>query len=71
MVFAIAGLVIAFVLILAFRDPKTRHCRWRAQRGPLSGEVAYYKCMTCGAETITEDGKPPRQCLRDRPPPDF
>ena len=69
MVFAIAGLIVAFVLILAFREPEIRHCRWRARRSGGGDKTYEFKCMACGAEARTKDGKPPRKCLRPGPRP--
>lgn len=50
----IAGLVLAFVLILIFGNRRTRACRWREDR--RAGE---HRCITCGARAKT----PPRGCL--------
>ena len=72
MLIALAGLVAAFLLILLFSNRPMRHCRWRARRGAgagRAGDVTPYKCMTCGAETVTRNGQQPRECLRPVPPP--
>lgn len=70
MVFAIVGLVAAFILVAVFSNRATRQCRWRARRGSGGDKTHEFKCMACGAETVTRDGKPPRTCLRPgaRPP---
>ncbi|MDQ2092111.1 hypothetical protein [Marimonas arenosa] len=64
MVFAIAGLIVAFLLILLFSNRPMRHCRWRAQGRGNGEKSCKFRCMACGAETITADGQPPRECLR-------
>jgi hypothetical protein len=66
----VAGLVLAFVLILIFANRDTRHCRWREDRrqgGPEGARL--YRCMACGAVAQTETGQPPRTCYRRRGPP--
>lgn len=68
----VAGLVLAFVLILIFSNPATRACRWREDRtgGPGDGEGARrFRCMACGAEALTRTGKPPAECRADTLPP--
>jgi hypothetical protein len=64
----ILGLIIAFVIvaIVARRNRGTRQCRWRADRRDDSGALSRYRCAFCGAETFTSDGKPPKECHRDR-----
>lgn len=58
----IAGLILAFLLILIFSNRRTRHCRWREdRRGDRDGQRKY-RCMACGAEAFTSDGKAPKLC---------
>lgn len=57
----VIGLIIAFVLVAIFSRPKMRGCRWREWRGP--GGVVY-RCAACGAETRTDNGKPPQFCAQ-------
>jgi len=64
----IAGLLIAFVLILIFANRKTRHCRWREDRARDREGQRKYQCMTCGAVAFTSNGKPPLHCLATKPP---
>lgn len=59
----IAGLILAFVLLLIFGRRGTRNCRWRADRAGDRDGLALYRCAFCGAETLTATGKPPVICL--------
>ncbi|MDO5756128.1 MAG: hypothetical protein Q4P24_01240 [Rhodobacterales bacterium] len=59
----VAGLVVAFVLVLIFADRKTRNCRWREDRTKDNAEGRAFICMACGARTHTASGKPPRRCM--------
>ncbi|KAA0912466.1 hypothetical protein FLO80_15480 [Aquicoccus porphyridii] len=59
----VAGLILAFILILIFSNRTTRHCRWRAQ-GVAEDGARDFRCMACGARTTTPDGSPPKVCLR-------
>ncbi|WP_113913185.1 hypothetical protein [Roseovarius dicentrarchi] len=58
----VAGLIVAFVLVLIFSDRKTRNCRWREDRTLDVGEGRAYRCMACGALDSTVTGKPPKDC---------
>jgi DNA-directed RNA polymerase subunit RPC12/RpoP len=58
----IAGLLIAFVLLIIFSNHRTRNCRWRENRAVDRVDAKFYKCMSCGAETFTTNGKPPFDC---------
>jgi len=63
------GFIVVFILVMVLTNRKTRNCRWRAnRRNDLSGRAAWF-CVACGARTFTTDGKPPRQCHVDNPPP--
>jgi hypothetical protein len=61
----VAGLIVAFVLVLIFSDRKTRNCRWREDRTLDASEGRAYRCMTCGALDHTATGKPPKDCKAD------
>lgn len=60
--FVIVGIIVAFILIAVFANPRMRGCRWREDRRAGPGS---YHCVACGARTVTTDGKPPRVCLAD------
>ncbi|MEI4261253.1 hypothetical protein [Roseovarius sp. D0-M9] len=68
--FVVIGLILAFVLILIFSDRRTRNCRWREDHGRDEGDQRYYRCLTCGHETFTATGKPPKVCFARTPPPE-
>ena len=63
------GLVVAFILIVIFSNRKTRQCKWRADRRRDENGKGFYRCVVCGAETFTSDGRPPKDCLAETPPP--
>ncbi len=63
------GFIIAFVLILIFSNRRTRQCKWRADRRRDANGQSCYRCMVCGAESFTSEGKPPKDCLAKTPPP--
>ncbi|MRU15160.1 hypothetical protein FDP25_06925 [Roseovarius sp. A21] len=64
----VAGLILAFILILIFSNRRTRACRWREdRRGDRDGQRKY-RCMACGAEAFTSNGKPPLDCLAHQRP---
>ena len=63
----VAGLILAFVLILIFSNRQTRQCRWRRDSRGDTRELWKYRCMACGAETFTSDGKPPLICMANHP----
>jgi len=52
----IAGLILAFVLILVFGRRGTRACRWRRQG-------AGWRCVSCGAGAPGRGAGPPKVCL--------
>lgn len=60
----VIGLVLAFVLIAVMSNRKTRGCRWRMDRSFNRDGETFYKCMACGAEDFSADGKPPRVCKK-------
>ncbi len=55
-------IVLALVVTALVSNRATRECRWREYRQP-DGPI--WRCAACGAETRTENGKPPRLCLRN------
>ena len=61
----VAGLLIAFVLVVLFANRETRACRWREDRSRLKGGMVLHRCAVCGAERFAPRGKPPKACLRD------
>lgn len=63
------GLVIAFIVILIFSNRRTRQCKWRADRRRDGNGQSFYRCAVCGAESFTSDGKPPKVCHAETPPP--
>jgi hypothetical protein len=64
----VLGLILAFILILIFSNRRTRACRWREdRRGDRDGQRKY-RCMACGAEAFTSNGKPPLDCLANQRP---
>ncbi len=64
----IAGLILAFVLIVLFSNRATRYCRWRADRLGDGPRGRCYRCAACGAVAFTDTGKPPDWCAA-RPDP--
>jgi len=66
----VAGLLLAFVLVLVFSNPATRACRWREDRRGDRDGMKKFRCMACGAEGFTSTGKPPLDCRADQTPPD-
>ncbi|PWE29268.1 hypothetical protein DDZ14_18025 [Maritimibacter sp. 55A14] len=64
----VAGLLIAFVLVILFSNRATRACRWRADRRGDRPRATKYRCAACGAEAWTENGKPPRICMAHEGP---
>ncbi|QIE46482.1 hypothetical protein G5B38_13655 [Pseudohalocynthiibacter aestuariivivens] len=61
----VVGLLAAFVLVLVFSNRRTRNCRWREDRAADVGRARCYRCMACGAEAFTTNGKPPLDCQRN------
>lgn len=57
----IAGLILAFVLLLIFSRPATRQCRWREYPKEAQSE---WRCVFCGAATLGETGRRPKACYR-------
>ena len=64
----IVGLIIAFVLVVIFSNRATRNCRWREARSGDHDGQRLFRCMACGAEAFTKDGKPPLHCKVNAPP---
>lgn len=60
----VIGLMIAFIVIALLSNRKTRSCRWRMDRSQNRGGETYFKCMACGAEVFSADGKPPKLCKK-------
>lgn len=58
----VAGLIIAFVLVLILSNRRMRACRWRADRRQDREGHSYFRCMACGAQVFTTTGKPPLDC---------
>lgn len=57
------GLVVAFILVVVFTKRETRKCRWRENRRLDHDGQKYFKCMFCGAEVFTGNGKEPQTCI--------
>ena len=68
MIFAIAGVIIAIILIAIFSNPNARQCRWREDRRrgseETSGREKTYVCAACGAQAVTTNVNPPFDCRR-------
>ncbi|MDR9392918.1 hypothetical protein [Roseovarius sp. SYSU LYC5161] len=62
----VVGLIVAFILIVIFSNPRTRACRWREDRRHPDPGKTRYRCMACGAVTATTNGKPPKDCHAER-----
>ena len=58
----IAGLILAFVLILIFSNRGTRQCRWRPYRMSGCDTRTRWRCVSCGAEVTGEASTPPPRC---------
>lgn len=58
----VAGLILAFVLIVIFSNRATRACRWREYRLSGCDMRQRWRCVTCGAEVVTSDGIEPKLC---------
>ncbi|MBR9650898.1 hypothetical protein [Thalassovita aquimarina] len=65
----ILGLLLAFILVMILSNRRTRHCKWRADRRHDREGQSCYRCMVCGVERFTSDGKPPKDCHAETPPP--
>jgi len=65
----VLGLIVAFILIVIFSNRRTRACRWREDRRGDRDGLRKYRCMACGAEAFTSNGKPPLDCLANQRPP--
>lgn len=63
----VAGLIIAFVLILVFSNRATRQCRWREDRSGDRDGHKKFRCIACGAVAFTSTGKPPLDCRAGTP----
>ncbi|MEQ9261506.1 MAG: hypothetical protein RIG84_20650 [Roseovarius sp.] len=63
----VAGLILAFVLIVIFSNRATRGCRWREDRSADHDGKRMYRCAACGAVAFTSTGKPPLVCHRNKP----
>jgi hypothetical protein len=59
----VAGLLIAFVVVVIFSNRTTRNCRWRADRGSDTEDASAWRCAACGGRSFTKTGKPPLICL--------
>lgn len=58
-------LILIVWLAITFRArQRVRDCRWRENHEKDSPDGRYFICMTCGAQTFSEDYKPPLNCLR-------
>ena len=55
-------LIAGFILLLIYARPGTRFCRWRADRTRDRDGQSYFRCAACGAEVMSDTGKPPRDC---------
>ncbi len=55
------GLIVAFVLVAVYSNPKRRTCRWREYR-QSSGTT--WHCIQCGAQVTAPPGRPPQDCFR-------
>lgn len=64
----IAGLILAFVLVLIFSKREMRGCRWRADRSESRDGRHRFRCAACGAVAFTTTGKPPLHCRSGQPP---
>jgi len=58
----VAGLILAFLLILIFSNRRTRSCRWREYRPSGCDTRTRWRCVSCGAEVVSDGATPPRQC---------
>ena len=65
----VIGLLIAFLLVMLLSNRKTRQCKWRADRSRDQNGMSFYHCMVCGEICFTNDGKPPKICQTEVPPP--
>ncbi|SFU01211.1 hypothetical protein [Sedimentitalea nanhaiensis] len=55
------GIGLLFWVYLSRRGSSlTRNCRWRADRAAGPGR---YSCASCGGQTRTDNGTPPRHCV--------
>ncbi|MDA7427270.1 hypothetical protein PGB28_02285 [Primorskyibacter aestuariivivens] len=59
----IAGLIIAFILLILFSRPDLRHCRWR--RGREEGALVW-RCAFCGAKVTDGSATPPKVCFKNK-----
>jgi len=58
----VAGFILAFVLILVFSNRRTRGCRWREFRLSGCDLRTRWRCASCGAEVVSDGGRPPEHC---------
>jgi hypothetical protein len=65
----IAGLILAFVLMMLFGNRTTRQCKWRMDRAREQDGQSFYRCAACGEIRFTNDGRPPKLCATEVPPP--
>lgn len=61
----VAGLLVAFLLVVIYGNRATRACRWREDRARSPEAGTLYRCAACGAEAVTRTGQPPKSCFKD------
>ncbi|MEC9196705.1 hypothetical protein [Donghicola tyrosinivorans] len=62
MIIGIIGLIVAFALVVIFRNPATRNCRWREDRRRDKDGLRFYRCVNCGAEVWDSPKHSPKTC---------
>ncbi len=55
--------ILFFWIAWRMYSPGTRNCRWRMNRALNQDGKTYMHCTACGAQYLSEDGKPPKVCL--------
>ncbi|PWE36019.1 hypothetical protein DD563_08655 [Pelagicola sp. LXJ1103] len=63
----VAGLLIAFLLVLLVSNRRTRMCRWRQDRLHDKDGQRAWRCAACGAWDFTRGEKPPKECCKTTP----
>ncbi|MGR3565974.1 MAG: hypothetical protein ACU0FH_07470 [Heliomarina sp.] len=56
--------IVALVLIMIYSRPETRSCRWRMDKRRDTEEQSFFRCVACGAEVMSDTGKPPQTCMK-------